>query len=89
MLIITLITWIMLSLAANEKLHQELSVIDKDEQDHLNVTASRRLSVTNKTNRGISDLIASRLDLQDILQVFARSCQASAALFCASTFPRF
>jgi|Transcript_4452 amidophosphoribosyltransferase len=53
---------------ANEKLHQELSVIDKDEQDHLNVTASRRLSVTNKTNRGISDLIASRLDLQDILQ---------------------
>lgn len=53
---------------ANHELHQELSVLEKGEQDHLTVQSSRRLSIVKKTNRNIAQDIADRLDIANILK---------------------
>eukprot|EP00667_Euglena_gracilis_P003754 EG_transcript_3764 len=52
---------------AVDKLTDELSVLEKGERDHLNVHESTSLA-GDRTNKGIADQIAQRLNLRDILQ---------------------
>jgi amidophosphoribosyltransferase len=49
-------------------LHDQLTVIDKAEQDHLSVQESAALSGRHRTNQGISREIAARLDLPKLIQ---------------------
>eukprot|EP00668_Euglena_longa_P001874 GGOE01002195.1.p1 GENE.GGOE01002195.1~~GGOE01002195.1.p1 ORF type:complete len:679 (-),score=243.25 GGOE01002195.1:318-2294(-) len=51
---------------AVDNLHNELSVLEKEERDHLNVQEST--SLAERTNKNIAQEIAQRLNLQDILQ---------------------